>query len=62
MRPGIHRLSLLWVAALVLLAGYAGAPPVTHLARLLGWEPLPLTVREARRLAAAGWEHFKGNL
>jgi len=36
-----------------ILAGYAGAPPVTHLARLLGWEPLPLTVREARRLAAA---------
>ncbi len=35
------------------LAGYAGAPPVTHLARLLGWEPLPLTVREARRLASA---------
>ncbi len=35
------------------LAGYAGAPPVTHLARLLGWEPLPLTVRDARRLAAA---------
>ncbi|MGZ8766176.1 MAG: ABC transporter ATP-binding protein, partial [Acidimicrobiia bacterium] len=35
-----------------ILAGYAGAPPVTHLARLLGWEPLPLTVREARRLAA----------
>ena len=33
------------------LAGYAGAPPVTHLARLLGWEPLPLTVRDARRLA-----------
>ncbi len=36
-----------------ILANYAGAPPVTHLARLLGWEPLPLTVRDARRLAAA---------
>ena len=36
-----------------ILATYAGAPPVTHLARLLGWEPLPLTVRDGRRLAAA---------
>ena len=25
MRPGIHRLSLLWATALVLLAGHAGA-------------------------------------
>ncbi|MDQ1532900.1 MAG: energy-coupling factor transport system ATP-binding protein [Actinomycetota bacterium] len=30
------------------LARYDGAPPVTHLGRLLGWEPLPLTVRDAR--------------
>ena len=30
------------------LAGYDGAPPVTHLGRLLGWDPLPLTVRDAR--------------
>jgi energy-coupling factor transport system ATP-binding protein len=35
------------------VAGYDGAPPVTHLGRLLGWEPLPLTVREARAHAAA---------
>ena len=34
-----------------MLADYAGAPPVTHLGRLLGWDPPPLTVREARRLA-----------
>ena len=27
---------------------YAGAPPVTHLGRLLGWDPPPLTVRDAR--------------
>lgn len=33
------------------VAGYAGAPTVTHLGRLLGWEPLPLTVRDARRCA-----------
>jgi energy-coupling factor transport system ATP-binding protein len=33
------------------LVGYEGAPTVTHLAALLGWEPLPLTVREAQRLA-----------
>jgi energy-coupling factor transport system ATP-binding protein len=34
------------------LAGYPGAPPVVHLGRLLGWEPLPLTVRDARARAA----------
>ena len=33
------------------LAGYDGAPPVTHLGRLLGWDPLPLTVRDARARA-----------
>jgi energy-coupling factor transporter ATP-binding protein EcfA2 len=36
------------------LADYEGAPPVTHLGRLLGWDPLPLTVRDARAHAAAG--------
>ena len=35
------------------LAGYAGAPSVTRLGRLLGWDPPPLTVRDARRLAEA---------
>lgn len=33
------------------LAALASAPPATHLARLLGWSPLPLTVRDARTLA-----------
>lgn len=33
------------------LPGYAGAPPVTRLGDLLDWSPVPLTVREARRLA-----------
>jgi energy-coupling factor transport system ATP-binding protein len=31
-----------------LLADYPGAPSVTALGRLLGWDPPPLTVREAR--------------
>ena len=34
------------------LAAYPGAPAVTRLGRLLGWDPLPLTVRDARRQAA----------
>lgn len=33
------------------LADYAGAAPVTRLGRLLGWQPAPLTVRDARRHA-----------
>ncbi len=36
------------------LAAYPGAPPVTHLGRLLGWRPLPLTVKEARRFLSPG--------
>ncbi|HVM04781.1 MAG TPA: ABC transporter ATP-binding protein [Acidimicrobiales bacterium] len=35
------------------LAAYPGAPSVTRLGRLLGWDPPPLTVRDARRLAGA---------
>jgi energy-coupling factor transport system ATP-binding protein len=31
-------------------------PPVSALGRLLGWRPLPLTVRDARRRAALGGE------
>ncbi|HEX2038829.1 MAG TPA: ATP-binding cassette domain-containing protein [Acidimicrobiales bacterium] len=31
------------------LADYPGAPSVTRLGRLLGWEPPPLTVRDAQR-------------
>ncbi len=34
-----------------LLATYAGAPTVTRLGRLLGWDPPPLTVRDARNHA-----------
>jgi len=37
----------------VVLASYAGAPVVCRLGRLLGWDPLPLTVKDARRLAAS---------
>ena len=33
------------------LATLASAPPVTHLGRLLGWDPPPLTVRDARNAA-----------
>lgn len=35
------------------LANYHGAPSVTRLGRLLGWDPPPLTVREARSMRAA---------
>jgi energy-coupling factor transport system ATP-binding protein len=35
------------------LAEYPGAPPVVALGRLLGWRPLPLTVRDARAHALA---------
>ncbi len=34
------------------LGAYPGAPAVTRLGRVLGWDPLPLTVRDARALAA----------
>ncbi len=34
------------------LATYPGAPSVTRLGRALGWDPLPLTVRDARAMAA----------
>lgn len=35
-----------------ILADYPGAPSVTRLGRLLGWEPPPLTVKDARARAA----------
>jgi energy-coupling factor transport system ATP-binding protein len=38
-------------AVATVLADYPGAPSVTRLGRLLGWEPLPLTVRDARARA-----------
>jgi energy-coupling factor transporter ATP-binding protein EcfA2 len=37
----------------VVLAEYPGAASVTRLGRLLGWDPVPLTVKEARARAAA---------
>ncbi len=39
------------VAVAAALATYDGAPPVTHLGHLMGWDPPPLTVRDARRRA-----------
>ncbi len=36
-----------------LMAGAQVAPPVVSLGRLAGWRPLPLSVRDARRLAAS---------
>jgi len=35
-----------------ILATSAVAPPVVELGRLVGWSPLPLSVRDARRMAA----------
>jgi energy-coupling factor transport system ATP-binding protein len=35
-----------------ILAGSSIAPPVVELGRVAGWRPLPLSVRDARRLAA----------
>jgi len=35
----------------VMMAGAPVAPPVVALARVAGWQPLPLSVREARRAA-----------
>jgi energy-coupling factor transport system ATP-binding protein len=40
----------------VVVTRYAGAPAVTRLGRLLGWDPVPLTVRDARVAAAASPE------
>ncbi len=33
------------------MAGSSVAPPVVHLGRVAGWDPLPLSVRDARRAA-----------
>ena len=37
------------------------APPVVELGRLVGWQPLPLSVRDARRLAAPLRERLNGH-
>ena len=34
-----------------ILAGATIAPPVVHLARTVGWDPTPITIRDARRRA-----------
>ena len=34
-----------------MMAGAPVAPPVVELGRLAGWDPLPLSVRDARRAA-----------
>ena len=34
------------------LAKAALAPPIVQVGKLLGWEPLPLTIKEARRFAS----------
>ena len=36
-----------------MIRGIAAGPPVATLGRMVGWDPLPLTVREARTAAAA---------
>jgi len=38
------------------------APPIVELGRLAGWQPLPLSVRDARRLAAPLRERLAGPL
>ncbi|MEU2114535.1 ATP-binding cassette domain-containing protein [Streptomyces sp. NPDC016459] len=43
-----------------MMAVSAVHPPVVGLGRLAGWEPLPLTVRDARRRAGALKKHLEG--
>ena len=35
----------------VVMAGVSDVPPIVGLARLAGWDPVPLSIRDARRLA-----------
>jgi len=42
-----------------MMAGAPVAPPVVALARVAGWNPLPLSVRDARRAAHALREHLQ---
>ena len=39
----------------------AMGPPVARLGRLVGWDPVPLTVRDARRMAGALPHHVREN-
>ncbi|MFC8503679.1 ABC transporter ATP-binding protein [Pedococcus sp. NPDC057267] len=43
------------------LAGFPLAPPVVELGRWAGWDPLPLTVREARRAATDLRHRLRGH-
>ena len=43
---------LRWGDPAVVLRSVAAAPPVTRLGRLVGWDPAPLTVRDARVFAS----------
>ncbi|MDT0341112.1 ABC transporter ATP-binding protein [Streptomyces litchfieldiae] len=45
-----------------LMADIDVAPPVVHLGRVAGWEPLPLSVRDARRHAPALRQRLDGVL
>lgn len=42
------------------VATYDGAPAVTRLGRLLGWDPPPLTVRDAHRFVLSGSQAPRG--
>ncbi len=42
------------------IAGSPVAPPLVELGRLAGWDPLPLTVRDARRLAGPLRDRLRG--
>ena len=44
------------------MATAAVAPPVVELGRLAGWDPLPLSIRDARRAAGALRERLAGRL
>jgi energy-coupling factor transport system ATP-binding protein len=45
-----------------IMATAAVAPPVVELGRLAGWDPLPLSIRDARRAAGALRERLAGRL
>jgi energy-coupling factor transport system ATP-binding protein len=49
---GFDRGSVVAGAPAEVIGRFAAGPPVARLGRLVGWEPVPLTVREARRRAS----------
>ncbi len=46
----------------VMMVGAAVAPPLVELGRLAGWSPLPLSIRDARRLAGPLRDTLAGRL